>query len=170
MSTEGALLILSGVVTAALVLQVVAFWGIHRSIRTIASRVDTLSAEVERRVGPLTQRAEELLAAAKPALDQLETIQRHLASTAEIVHNRVASLDAFLAEATDTARVQIVRVQDLVDTTAARIEETVERVQRGIITPLDELSALLRGLRVGLNFFFRGRKHSPPTQDEEMFI
>jgi ABC-type transporter Mla subunit MlaD len=170
MTTEGALLILSGAVSAALIAQVVAFWGIHRSIRTISSRLDTLSHEVERRLGPLSERAEELLAAAKPAIEQFQSLQRQVTATAEIVHQRVASMDTFLEEATDSARVQVVRVQDLVDSTATRIEETVERVQHGILSPLTELSALLRGLRVGFNFFFRRARYSQPHQDEEMFI
>jgi len=170
MSIETALVTLTAIVAAALVLQVAAFWGIHRSIRAISTRLESLSSNVERRIGPLTERAQELLVTARAAGEQFQALQRDFAATTGIIHRRVAALDTFLAETTDSARLQVARVEDLIDTTSARMEETVERVQRGVVAPLNEIAALLRGVRVGFNFFFRGRSAQQAHQDEEMFI
>jgi len=172
MSTEAALLAITAVVSAALVFQVIAIWGIYRSIRGISARIDALAANVERRLGPLTERTLEVLATAKALGDHFKGIEEQIAATTRLVHTRVAAIDAFMEETTQSARLQMARVHELVDTTSARIDDTIHRVQRGILAPMDELSALVRGLRVGFDFFFRARKGQSRQahQDEEMFI
>ena len=172
MSTEGALLAITAVVSAALVFQVITFWGIYRSIRGISGRVEGLAADVERRLGPLTEHTLDLLVTAKSLGERFSTIEEQVAATTKVIHDRVVAIDSFLGDTTESARLQVARVQDVVESTSLRIEDTVHRVQRGIIAPLDEIAALMRGVRVGFDFFFRSRKPSSRQahQDEEMFI
>jgi len=172
MSLEAALLIVTVAVAAALLLQTVAVWGIRQSIKAIAGRVETLSAEAQHKLRQLSESTAELVATAKPAIEGFAAVQKQVSATSEIVHRRISSLDAFLEEATDTARLEVARLQDLVDTTSFKFEETVDRLQRGVLAPLTEVSAMLRGIRAGLNFLLRGRKAPAQQshQDEEMFI
>ena len=77
-----------------------------------------------------------------------------------------------MEETTDAARLQVAKIQDLVETSSTKIAETFDMVQKGIVAPVNEIAALIRGLKVGFGFFFRGRR-SPSDQshhDEEMFI
>jgi methyl-accepting chemotaxis protein len=171
MSHEAALLAITAVVSAALVFQVIASWGMVRAIRGMSGRIEALAADVERKIGPLSQRAEELLVTARSVGEHFATIEQQVATTAQVVHGRVVALDAFLEETTESARLQVARVSDLIETSSGRIDDTIQQVQRGILAPLNEVSALLRGVRVGFDFFFRGRKPARQAhQDEEMFI
>src|SRR5437867_1796367 len=154
----------------AVAMQAVVLWGIHRSIRAIAERIESLSASVEQRIGPLSERTQELLVSVRSAAEHFQALQKDFAATSQIIHRRVVDLDKFLAEVTDSGRLQVARVQDLVETASATMEDTVSMVQRGLIAPLAEFSALLRGIRTGFNFFFRGRASQQAHQDEEMFI
>jgi len=170
MTTETALVTLTVIVAVAIAMQAVVLWGIHRSIRAIAERIESLSASVEQRIGPLSERTQELLVSVRSAAEHFQALQKDFAATSQIIHRRVVDLDKFLAEVTDSGRLQVARVQDLVETASATMEDTVSMVQRGLIAPLAEFSALLRGIRVGFNFFFRGRASQQAHQDEEMFI
>ena len=108
----------------------------------------------------------------KTTTKKAEGISERLNAATSVVSNRVKDLDSFVEDTTDAARLQVAKIQDLVETSSVRITETFDMVQKGIVAPVNELTALIRGLKVGLGFFFRGRK-DPSSQshhDEEMFI
>jgi hypothetical protein len=123
-----------------------------------------------------------VLASAKAVAEATKSVRENLTSTTGLVHKRavaldgivekrVADVDSFLQESTDFARDQLSRMQDVIDRSSGRIDETFDLLHKGILTPLNELNAIVTGLRVGLDVLFRRR--SPSTrihQDEEMFI
>lgn len=173
MSLETTLLtVFTGIVAVALLLQSLAFWGIHRSIRNISSRIESLSQELQKKLDSVSASLNELLTTLKPVAETIRTMQQTLAATSDVIHKRVVDLDGFIQEFTDAARLQLIKIQDVLDGTSRRFEDTVETLQSGILSPITEITAILRGLKMGLNFFFRGRR--PPSQqahqNEEMFI
>lgn len=172
MTTESIHLVFTAIVAVALLLQSLAFWGIHRSIKNISSRIDHLSQDLQKKLDSVSHSLNEFVATLKPIADTVRSVQQSLATTTGVIHNRVVDLDGLFKDFTDAARLQIVKIQDVVDSTSRRFEDTIETLQNGILTPLTEITAILRGLKMGLNFFFRGRR--PPSQqahqDEEMFI
>jgi len=172
MSTEAVLTAFTGIAALALLLQGLALWGIRNSLRTVSSRVETVTGDIQKKFESVATGLTELLAILKPLAQNLETIEHHVAATTETVHKRVADLDSFLEDTTDAARLQVAKIQDLVDTMSNRVEETFDFLQRGVRAPVTELSALIRGIKVGLDFFMRGRRKPtrPSHQDEEMFI
>ena len=73
----------------------------------------------------------------------------------------------------DRLRLQVIRLDQLLSNTVARVEETTELVQHNVLKPIRELSAILAGVRTGLDFLLRrnkSRADRPATQEEEMFI
>src|SRR6266545_7293631 len=129
MSTEAALTAFTGIAALALFLQGLALWGIRNKIRTVSSRVETVSADLQKKVESVTTGLTELLAILKPLAQNFETIQHHVAATTETVHKRVADLDSFLEDTTDAARLQVAKIQDLVDTMSTGVEETFDFLQ-----------------------------------------
>lgn len=172
MSTETVLAVFTGIVAAALLTQSIAFWRISISVRNISKGFDRLSEDLLRRVETVSSGVNDLLASLKPVVETIQTIQQRIAASSEIIHDRVVELDHFAQEFTDTARSQLLRIQDAVESSSKKFEETVETLQRGILAPVSEISAIMRGLKIGLDFFFRGRRppSHQPHQDEEMFI
>ena len=171
-SNDTLLLVFTGIVAVSLLLQSLALVGIHRSIRSLASRIEVVSLNLVKNVDALSEKVDQLLAIIKGMADGMHSLQENLISTSTIVQKRVAELDSFLAEITDAARLQVVRIQNVVDTTARRVEETIDVFQNSILAPVTEVNAIVRGIKVGLDVLLRKRKSpsSSPPQDEEMFI
>jgi hypothetical protein len=88
------------------------------------------------------------------------------------VKGQVTRLDGLVTEASERARMQLVRIDQLVADTVIRVEDTTEAIQSHVLGPIREITALLMGLRTGLEVLFRRNKTSVEraTQDEELFI
>jgi len=102
----------------------------------------------------------------------VQAVQESVSAVSQVVHRRVVEVDAFLAEATESARLQMAKFQDIVDTSARRIDDTIYTLQTAIVAPVSEVQAVIRGIRTGLDVLFRRRRSAAnqSQQDEEMFI
>jgi hypothetical protein len=166
------LTVFTGVVAVALLMQSIAFVGIYKSVRQLAARMDGLSKNLLKNIDSLSARADALMSTIKDIGEGLKSMQGSLADSTAIVCKRVAELDAFLGETTNTARLEILRIQDVIDTALRRVEETFDLLHNSVRAPVNEVNAVIRGIRVGLDVLFRRGKgpSSPSSQDEEMFI
>lgn len=159
------LTVFTGVVALALLLQSLAFVGLYLTVRNLSARVDVLSKNVMRDVNALTGDVSQVLATIKSVVEGIQ-------STSDIIRKRVIEVDFFIRQLTDTARLEVARIQDAVDTASREIEDTFELLHRSVIVPVREVTAIIRGLKTGLDFFLR-RPNSPSGAshlDEEMFI
>jgi methyl-accepting chemotaxis protein len=172
MDTTTWLAVITGVMALALFLQALALVGLWRAMSALSSRVDSLSKDLMRNVSLLSGEIGQAVTTIKSVAEGIHAISGKLAATSDIVHKRIAEVDSFLREVTDTARLEIARIQDAIDTTSRQIEETFALLHRSVLVPVREVSAILRGFRVGLDFVFRRHKgpSSASPQDEEMFI
>lgn len=171
-SMEILLALFTGIVAVSLLMQSLALLGIHRSIRNISGRIDKLSADLAKNADNISSRAGEVLAAIKAFTERFQAMQENLTATTEVVQRRVVEIDAFLEETADAARLQVARIHQTVDNASRRVEETFDVLQNRILAPINELNAVITGIRVGLDVL-RGRRKrpvNPSQQDEEMFI
>ena len=166
------LTIFTGILAVAVLIQSFLFFGIYRSIRQLTSWMDGLGKDLLRNAEVISGKVDEGLATIKAIAEGIKPIREKLAATTDIVHKRVTELDAFLAEATNAARLEIVRVQDMIQSASEKTEQTLELLRSGIVTPVNEINAIIRAIRVGIDVLFRRRKNPSSTspQDEEMFI
>ncbi len=77
------------------------------------------------------------------------------------------------AELLEKSRSQIVRVDRMVSELVEKVETTADSVQKGVLGPIQEVSAVVKGVRSGLEFLFTRRRVtnvSEATQDEQLFI
>jgi|WetSurMetagenome_2_1015567.scaffolds.fasta_scaffold07734_3 hypothetical protein len=169
---ETLLTVFTGIVAVALLLQSLAFVGIYKSVRSIASRLDKLSGDLTANANALSRKADDLMSTVKLLAEGFRSIQEKVSETVVVVHNRIVDLDKFLGETTNTARLQVLRIHDVVDTAARRVEETCNVLQSSVLAPVNEMNAIARGIRAGLDFLLRRRKMPAGLshQDEEMFI
>jgi hypothetical protein len=80
-------------------------------------------------------------------------------------------VDSTISDIIDRARLQVIRVDEMVTRTLDRVEETTEVVQHTVISPVRQLSGLFAGLNAGIGALFgRRRPAQPEHQDEELFI
>jgi methyl-accepting chemotaxis protein len=164
--------VFTGIVAVSLLVQSLALWGIYRSIRNISSRMDVLSKEIQQSTKNISVKMDGLLETVGDLAKGFRGMQENLTAAAAVVHRRVVELDAFLEETTDAARKQISRLQDTVDNTTRVVEETFDQLHDRVLAPINEISAILTGIKVGLQVLTRRRSRpvNPSRQDEEMFI
>jgi len=166
------LAVFTGIVAVAFILQSIAFIGLYRSVRSLSTRLDIISKDLMGTVTTLAGDIGQAMVTVKEVLEGMQSVREKLVSTADIVQKRISELDYFLRDITDVARLEVARIQDAVDNAARQMEDTFELLHRGIITPVMEATAIIRGLRAGIDFFL----HRPRTPsgashlDEEMFI
>ncbi len=87
-------------------------------------------------------------------------------------------MDATVNDVVDRARLQVIRADELFSRTLDRVEQTSEMVQKTVVSPVRQLSGIMQGITVGLEFLFagRGRKNGGgreerrPVPQDEMFI
>ena len=138
-------------------------WKIHE-------KIETARADILQRLDPLTQSATEILSNSR---EPLRTISANLVEITKIVRERTSDVDALVAEIVDKSRSQVIRVDEMVTDLVQKVETTSDAVQRGVLAPVQEVSAIIKGMRAGLEFLFARRRTtrvSEATQDEQLFI
>jgi uncharacterized protein YneF (UPF0154 family) len=156
----------------ALCIQAGMLAGIYRSIKAMQQSINPLLPKVEslvektsvtveqsgRQITEITTRANEIMESSKEILD---STKRQFAIVEEVV-----------GDAAVRARVQMDRVELVLDDTLGRAHETIAVFHDGVMRPLREINGLAAGIRAALAAMARGNRPTPDqaTSDEEMFI
>lgn len=170
MAHETLLTIFIIVVAAAVLLQALVLFGLYKAIRHVQGDVAGLRADVTRRIDPLLESLTEIVSDSREPIRSLTT---DLAEVARVARNGAGKVDNALDELLDRFRLQVLRVDETLTDVLEKVDKTTTTVQRNIIGPVTEVSALLKGLQVGLDFFFSRRhetRNRDVPQDEQMFI
>jgi ABC-type transporter Mla subunit MlaD len=157
-------------VAVAVLMQAGAMLGIWLAIRKIPGQIESVRSDVKQRLDPLTQSALEIVNNSRAPF---ETIIANLAEISKILRDRTSDADQVAAELLDKSRSQIVRVDNMVSELVEKVETTADAVQKGVLGPIQEVSAVVKGVRSGLEFLFSRRRVtnvSEATQDEQLFI
>lgn len=157
-------------IAVAILMQAGAMVGIWLAIKKIPGQIESVRTEVKQRLDPLVQSATELL---NESREPVRTITGNLAEISRLLRERSSNVDAALAELVDKSRLQIVRVDQMLSGVVEKVEDTAETVHRQVLVPIREVSAVIKGIRTGLEFLFSRRRTtsvSEATQDEQLFI
>ena len=170
MAHETVLTIFIIIAAAAIVLQAFSMFGLYVSVRRVQEEVKDLRADVTRRIDPLAQSLTEIVSNSR---DPLRSITSDLAEVARVLRERTGRVDDVLDDLLDRFRRQVIRVDQTITDVLEKVDKTTSAVQRNIIAPVTEASAVLKGVQAGLDFFLSRRRDSRTSdvpQDEQMFI
>jgi hypothetical protein len=142
------------------------------SVRRLALNLERLHMNLDQKVTPTLADFREVLGETKGVLHHVRSAAENFTSITESVKYQVKCVNAVIEDTTDRARAQIARADDVVTDAIEKMEATSAIVQQNVLAPLREVSAIIRGLQSGLQFFFARRKNSVDQvhQDEELFI
>jgi len=170
MEQNAGLIIALILVALAVLMQAGAMIGIWLAMRKIPAQIEGVRAEVMQRLDPLAESVTEIV---NNAREPLRTITSNLADISKMLRERTADVDGLVADLVDKSRSQVIRVDQMVSDLVKKVETTSDAVQRGVLAPMQEVSAVIAGMRAGLEFLFSRRRTtsvSEAAQDEQLFI
>lgn len=176
------LTIFIAVTSAAVVLQMLVLLGMFLVMRKLSARVETLAGKVEDTVGvvqtrvlPLVDNAKSMQQEVKNFLEtsrpKIETLIDNLSRMSTTTRTTVERFDVTANDAIDRVRLQVIRGDEMLTRTMDRVEETTEKVQHTVMSPVRQVSGIVQAISTGVGAYFnneRRRRNGGPS--DEMFI
>ena len=159
----------------AVLLQAGVLLAMYIAMRKSSERMEALAGEVKAKVLPTVEQAQEILTEMRP---KFGVIVDNLESATTVLRSELERVDATVNDVVDRARLQVIRADELLSRTLDRVEQTSDMVQRTVVSPVKQLSGLMQGVSVALEFFFGSRRRRNggsrddrrPVPQDEMFI
>jgi ABC-type transporter Mla subunit MlaD len=170
MANDTALIVVLFLVAIAVLMQAGAMVGIWLAIKSIRVEVQGVRADIKQRLDPLTQSVSEILTNSR---EPVRTITQNLAEISQVLRERTSRVDEAVADLVDKSRLQVARIDQMVTGLVEKVETTADVVQRRVLVPLNEVAAVVKGVRTGLEFLFSRRRQTTvkeSTQEEQLFI
>lgn len=171
--------IFSIVAALALVVQVVILTVLLFQMRRTSENVNRLVGEVQSRMGPILTRVQILLDDAQPKISSMVNDASHIVYLAR---GQAQKVDRVFTEAADRLRGQLVHMDHILTGALEAVEDAGSQVKNSFWRPMHKASALVQGIKVGLDLLRsrrRGwdgrsdrRRGDEPreSQEEELFI
>ncbi|HEV2488642.1 MAG TPA: hypothetical protein VGT03_02450 [Candidatus Acidoferrales bacterium] len=159
------------VATLAIVVQMGILVAMYMQFRTATRQMHQIALDMQRKIDPILVRVNRVLENSEEKISSIVTDAAEMTRTARAQAQKV---DRVVTEALDRMRAQIVRVDTILTGALETIEDAGIKFRRSFLGPLQQASAVIRGIRTGIDFI-RGQRGSKPTgtpqeQDEELFI
>ncbi len=166
------LIVLIVIMSLSIFLQLVIVAGGFVQVRRISSNLEQMRKSVDEKTAPLVLELREIAGQTREVLQTAQCTADNIRGVSEVVKTQVERVNATIDDAGRRARSQIARIDEVVSDAVLRLEATSVIIQQNVLTPVREVSALIRGVSGGLQFLFSGRRNpvNEVHQDEELFI
>jgi hypothetical protein len=157
----------------ALVVQVVMLSLLFFQMRRTSENVNRLVGDLQTRVGPILTRVQILLDDTQPRISTMVSDASHIVYLAR---GQAQKVDRVLTDATDRLRGQLVHADRILTGTLEAVEDAGMKFKHSFWRPVQKASALVQGIKVGLDLLRSRRKNGPrgdeprEQQEEELFI
>ena len=167
--------IFSIVAALALVVQVVILTALLFQMRRTTENVNRLVGDLQSRMGPILTRVQILLDDTQPKISSMVNDASHMVYLAR---GQAQKVDRVLTEAADRLRGQLMHADHILTGVLEAVEETGSQLKHGFWRPVQKASALVQGIKVGLDLLRSRRRRSDrrrgderrEAQEEELFI
>jgi hypothetical protein len=158
------------VTTLAVVTQMVVLVAMYLQYRRTSERMARIATDLQARLTPILSRLQVFVDDTQPRVTAMVT------DAAEIVHlarGQAQKVDRVFSEAVDRLRNQLIHVDQILTGTLETIETAGSRIRHTVWGPVQQASALIKGIQAGLEFFRARRRpaeRSVDQPDEGLFI
>jgi len=167
-------IVVSSVITAiALVVQIIILAALFFELRKTTEKVNQLTSDLHSRVGPILTRVQILLDDTQPKISSMVSDAAHVVYLAR---GQAQKVDRVFTDAADRLRGQLVHLDRILTGTLETLEDAGAQFKRGVWRPVQKASALIQGIKVGIDLL-RSRRSRPSSssddrmeQEEELFI
>src|SRR5580704_14383173 len=158
------------IAAVAIVIQMAILLGMFFQVRTAIEQFTRIATDLQNRIDPILQRANRIL---EDSEDRIASIMGDAAEITRVARGSAQKIDRVFTDAVERLRVQIIRADHILTGTLEVVEESGAKFRRTLWTPIQQASAILKGLKVGIDMI-RGQNRrlesDAATQDEELFI
>lgn len=155
----------------AVILQTAILAALFFQLRRRLEQTNRVLSDFQARVGPILTRVQILLEDTQPRISEMVSDAAHVVYLARTQAQR---MDRIFTDAADRLRGQLVHADRILTGTLEAVESAGAQVRRGIFVPMQKASALVQGIKVGLDFLRSRRKNTPAAetaeQEDELFI
>ncbi len=164
------------IVTAiALVVQVTILALLFFEVKRTLVKVNKVTDDLNGRVSPMLTRMQILLDDTQPKITSMVNDASHVVYLAR---GQAQKVDRLVTDASDRLRGQLVHADRILTAALEAVEDAGIQVRRSVLGPVKQASALLTGIKVGLDMLRNrraGAGAAPPDepleqQEEELFI
>ncbi|MEP6642961.1 MAG: hypothetical protein ABJA69_00590 [Acidobacteriaceae bacterium] len=157
------------VTAAAVVLQAGILIAMYFAVRKTTARIEVLSTEVTTKILPTAEIAHSMLLDLRP---KIETVASNISESTTMIRAQMERVDATVSDVIDRTRLQVIRADELLNRTMDKVERTTEVVHKTVISPFRQISGIVNGVSVGLQFLVGRRRGvgGASIPQEELFI
>lgn len=166
------LVIFSTIAVIALALQGAMLIALFIEIRETNKRLNTFVGDLQTRVGPILTRVQILLDDTQPKISNMVADAAHVVY---LTRGQAQKMDRVLTDASDRLRGQLNHLDRIMTAALETVEDAGSQFRNSVWRPMQKASALLQGIKVGLELL-RSRRSSNrrdeprEQQEEELFI
>ncbi len=157
------------IAAVAIVVQMAILVAMFVVMRDTAERFTRMASQLQARLDPILLRTNRIL---EDSEERIASVMSDAAEISHVARGQAQRVDRVFSDAIERLRIQVVRADHILTGTLEVIEEAGSKVRSTVWEPVRQVSAVLKGLKAGLDMF-RGRRQAAPdatTQDEELFI
>jgi hypothetical protein len=155
----------------ALVIQTVLLLAVLFQFRPLIQQVVRTTADLQAKVEPILLRTNRIL---DDSEDRIKSIMGDASEITHVARLQAQKVDRVFTDAVERLRLQVIRADHIVTGTLEVIEDAGSKVRRTVWEPVHQVSAVLKGLKVGLDVIRGGQSRNSEAdelhQDEELFI
>lgn len=161
------------VVALTLVLQVSILTALFITTRRTMQKLDKTVSDLNERAGPILTRVQILLDDTQPKISAMVNDAAHIVYLAR---GQAQKADRVLTDAADRFRGQLMHLDRILTGTMEAVEDAGAQFKHNFWRPVQKASALVQGIKVGLDLLRSRRSHTPSAregsseQEEELFI
>jgi hypothetical protein len=158
--------------SVAVILQTVILAAVYFQLKRRLDQTQRILTDLQTRIGPILTRVQILLEDTQPRISDMVADAAHFVYLARTQAQKV---DRIFTETADHLRGQLNHFDRILTGTLETLEDAGSQFRRSFLGPMQKVSAVVQGVKVGLDFFrSRRRGDSPPetpeSQEDELFI
>ena len=159
------------VASVAIVIQAAMLAAMFFQVKRLSERLERFTGDLESRLTPILSRVQIFLEDTQPKVAEMVADAAHVVYLARAQAQKV---DRVFTEASDRLRGQLVRADRILTGAMEAMEDAGSKFTHSVWRPVQKVSALMQGIRVGIDLLRSRRAHRRPEepleQEEELFI
>src|SRR6201997_4780510 len=147
----------------ALLVQTTVLIVLFMQLKKTTESVNKMVGDMHSRVGPILTRTQILLDDTQPKITALVEDASHMVYLARV---QAQKMDKVFTEASDRLRGQLVRADRILTGTLEAVEDAGSQVRRSFLGPVQKVSAIVHGIKIGLDVLRARRGRGPDSPRE----